>query len=184
MVSDSDAEIAFYTFAGGTASLLQPAYHLSRISSMSMGPASVHTLLLGELATGAGVVVYFGHGSVAQWSSQHILDNADVESMRNGAKLPFVMAMTCLDAFFQDVTMTSLAEALVNAPNGGAIAVWTSSGLTAPEHQTALAEAMTRLLVAGNLTIGEAAAAAKKSAPDADVRSTWILLGDPSLHLR
>jgi hypothetical protein len=34
------------------------------------------------------------------------------------------------------------------------------------------------------LTIGEAAAAAKKAVSDTDVRRTWILFGDPATKLR
>jgi len=34
------------------------------------------------------------------------------------------------------------------------------------------------------LTIGEAIMRAKQVVPDADIRKTWILLGDPTLRLK
>ena len=40
--------------------------------------------------------------------------------MTNGAALPFVVPMTCLNGYFEDVYTDSLGKALVEAP-GGAI---------------------------------------------------------------
>ena len=41
--------------------------------------------------------------------------------------------MTCLNGYFQDPAMDSLAEALMKSEKGGAIAVWASSGMTTTE---------------------------------------------------
>ena len=35
--------------------------------------------------------------------------------------------MNCLNGFFHDLYTTSLAESLITAPQGGAVAVWASS---------------------------------------------------------
>src|SRR5439155_15642256 len=79
----------------------------------------------------------------------------------------------------------SMAEALVRAPNGGAIAVWASSTLTSPAGQIAMNQELFRLLFSGtNPTLGEAMAAAKKATADGDVRRSWILFGDPAMHLK
>src|SRR2546426_9038147 len=100
----------------------------------------------------------------------------------NGPRLPFVAAMTCLNGFFHSLfPEESMAEALVRAPNGGAIAVWASSTLTSPAGQIAMNQELFRLLFSGtNPTLGEAMAAAKKATTDGDVRRSWILFGDPA----
>jgi hypothetical protein len=92
--------------------------------------------------------------------------------------------MTCLNGFFQDVYFESLAEALLRA-QGGAVAVWTSSGLTDPSGQVVMNKELMRLLFNGQgLTIGEAVTRAKAATSDMDVRRTWIFFGDPTTRLR
>ena len=79
----------------------------------------------------------------------------------------------------------NLAESLVRAPNGGAIAVWASSSLTSSASQVAMDRELFRLLFTGAYpTLGEAIAAAKKATSDIDVRRSWNLLGDPATHLK
>jgi hypothetical protein len=103
-------------------------------------------------------------------------------------KLPFVVAMTCLNGLFQDIYMESLAEALILAPKGGAIGVWASSGLTQPDEQARMNAELIRLLFRGehrqNLTIGQAVMQAKRATQDKDVRKTWVLIGDPATRLK
>ena len=44
--------------------------------------------------------------------------------------LSIYVGMNCLNGFFHDVYTESLAETLIKAPAGGAVAVWASSTLT------------------------------------------------------
>jgi hypothetical protein len=125
-----------------------------------------------------------GHGSAEIWRGS-VFTADDAEGLTNGNRLPFFINMTCLNGFFQDVFADTLAESLLKAVQGGAVAVWASSGLTMPDHQTGLNKELYRLLFNGErLTIGEAVMRAKRSADDRDVRRTWILFGDPSMRLR
>jgi hypothetical protein len=109
----------------------------------------------------------------------------DVPLLTNGSRLPFVSSMTCWTGWFADPYGETLGEALLKAPQGGAIAVWASSGLTEPDGQMALDREFMRLLFAARKpTIGEATARAKTAVSDLDVRRTWILLGDPTTRLQ
>jgi hypothetical protein len=136
---------------------------------------------------GALLVNYVGHGSTELWRGD-ILTASDAETLTNGTKLPFVVAMTCLNGLFQDVHAESLAEALMLAPQGGAIAVWASTGLTAPDAQAPMNRELIRLLFGGaqgqHLTIGQAVREAKRATSDPDVRKTWVLLGDPATRVK
>ena len=92
--------------------------------------------------------------------------------------------MTCLNGYFDDPALDSLAESLLKA-EGGAVAVWASSGMCLPDDQATLNKEFYRQVFSGSaITIGEAARRAKQVATDADVRRTWILLGDPTMRLR
>jgi hypothetical protein len=93
--------------------------------------------------------------------------------------------MTCLNGYFHDLYTESLAEALMKAPNGGAIAVWTSSSLTEPDQQAIMnRELFRQLFGGGSLSLGEAVTRAKSAVTDPDVRKSWILFGDPSMRLK
>jgi hypothetical protein len=114
-----------------------------------------------------------------------LLTASDADSLTNGSALPLMIGMTCLNGFFQTPYVESLAEALLKAETGGAVAVWTSSGLTYPEPQSLMNKELVRLLFNGQgLTLGEAVAQAKAATTDQDVRRSWILFGDPTTRLR
>jgi hypothetical protein len=139
--------------------------------------------LLTSLNDGPSIVNYMGHGSSDIWRGG-LLTSDDASFLTNGARLPFVLSMTCLNGLFHDLYTESLAEALLKAPKGGAFAVWTSSGLTYPAGQATLNREMLRLLFNGESpTIGEAAMTAKAAVVDPDVRKTWMLFGDPTATL-
>ena len=82
----------------------------------------VRTALMQNLNAGNLMVNYVGHGSVEVWRG-NIFAAADAERLSNGSRLAFFVNMTCLNGFFQDVYTTSLAEELLKAPGGGAVAV-------------------------------------------------------------
>jgi hypothetical protein len=77
-----------------------------------------------------------------------------------------------------------LAEALMKAPNGGAVAVWASSGLNEPGEQLTIDRELFKQVFVNGLAVGEAALKAKAATRDPDVRKTWILFGDPTLKLK
>jgi hypothetical protein len=131
------------------------------------------------------MVNYIGHGSVDQWKS-NLLTGADINDLRNTGGLPVFVMMTCLNGYFQDPSLDSLAELLVKSPKG-AIAVWASSGMTSPDVQSpANLELFRGLFDKNNPTImlGDAVGRAKAAGGNMDVRRTWILFGDPTMKLR
>lgn len=139
--------------------------------------------LLAQLNSGQVLVNYVGHGSDDVWLG--LFDDTNAAALTNGAFTPLVLSMTCLNGYFQDVYTTALAKALLTAPNGGAVAVWASSGLTDASPQSNIDQAMVQALYGAQpMTIGQAAAAAKKATTDMDVRRTWILFGDPAMKLQ
>ncbi len=167
----------------------------SKVKELIPGNLSVNEIFRGRSVTakndlidllnqGQLLVNYFGHGSTQIWNG-NLLTYADVWNLTNAPNLPFFISTTCLNGFFQDPHSESLAEGLLKAPLGGAVAVWTSSGLTDPAEQVPLNNELITLLFNGEgLTIGEAVMRAKQAASDRDVRRTWILFGDPTLRLR
>ncbi|HXU36965.1 MAG TPA: C25 family cysteine peptidase, partial [Blastocatellia bacterium] len=140
--------------------------------------------LLDALNQGKKLVNYTGHGSVDIWEA-NLLTDGDAATLVNAQQLSVVVAMTCLNGYFIDERIESLAHALLNAPNGGAVAMWSSSGLTLPDAQAAADFELFRQLFAGaSIRLGDATIRAKTAISDVDVRRTWILIGDPTTRFR
>ena len=151
-------------------------------STIGVGAARQH--IVSGLNAGQLLVNYNGHGSVQIWGST-LFDDTAAAALTNGPRLPFVVAMNCLNGFFHDVYTESLATALMLSKNGGAVAVWASSGLTAPSPQFQMDQALVRTLAnSHSIAIGDAVALAKSGVADQDVRKTFILFGDPLMRLK
>lgn len=176
------AEFDFESASQGVEGLLPPKQlGVQEVFRSQMTDDAAHTQLMAALNQGPTLVHYHGHGSNQIWAGG-LLKSEDVSSLRN-QNLPFVLDLTCLNGFFHDLYATSLAKALLNADQGGAVAVWASSGLTEPAGQNALSQEFIKAAVLQGRTIGESAMQSKLAATDTDIQSTWILLGDPTLRL-
>ena len=105
--------------------------------------------------------------------------------LHNGTRLPFVVAMNCLNGLFNAVwDEESLAETWMRAPDGGAVAAWASSSVTPAATQALVNRELFRLIFQGTYaTLGEAVAAAKRVVSSQDLRKSWIFFGDPAMHL-
>ncbi len=135
---------------------------------------------------GPTLVSYSGHGNVDVWTGAQLFTSPDALALTNGNnKLSFVVVMDCLNGYFQDPFVLSLSEALLKAPNGGAVAAFASSGLTIAQGQHEMgAELYTQLYSGSPMALGDAIKIAKGATSDIDVKRTWIFFGDPSLKIR
>jgi hypothetical protein len=187
LVADIGDEYFDFEGAAGEVEALLPSTYLpaQKIYRGSYGSdALARADLLEAINQGPLLVNFIGHGSQQLWSGGSILTSEDADRLINGNRLSFFVNMTCLNGFFQDVYLESMAEALLKAPQG-AVAIWTSSGLTYPDQQSLMNQELIRLLFnGGSLRLGEATMRAKAATEDQDVRRTWILFGDPSMRLR
>jgi hypothetical protein len=146
--------------------------------------ADARTNIIANLNSGQTLTVYSGHGNVNIWGGS-IFTASDAAALTNGNRLSFVVVMDCLNGYFADPLLKSLAESFLSASSGGAVASFASSGLTIPDGQHAMGLEMFHLLYGGgSITIGDASRQAKLATNDMDVRRTWILFGDPTLKVR
>jgi hypothetical protein len=183
-VADFAPDFDFGSVAVSLSKLLPPS-----ITSQTIDFAhttSPHNDIMTAMNNGSLIATYVGHGSVEIWAD-YVFTSSDASTLTNGSRLPVVIALDCLNGLFHDVYTESLAEALLKAPNGGAVGVWASSSLTQPDQQARMgSELFSQLFRSGNesLTLGEAVARAKVVATDPDVRKSWIFFGDPTMKLR
>ena len=153
---------------------------------VSRGDADSQNVLISKMNTGKYVVNYSGHGSIGVWASVSFFGSPSVPSLNNAGKESIYTMLTCLNGFFLNVSGSSLGENLISATNGGAIVVWSSTGLTTADVQEVMGQRFYNQLGAGNLTrMGDLIKDAKTVIPfGRDVRLSWALLGDPMLKVR
>ena len=182
LVADSNDSFDFQGATAQLASLLPAGAQVTQIFRGQTDDATTSKLVLSAINQGQGLVNYFGHGSVELWDG-NLLTSDSATTLTNQSKLPFVIAMTCLNGYFQDLYTVSLAKALLLSPTGGAVAVWASSGLSDPTGQAPMDAAAINALFQHATRLGDATLAAKRNVPDPDIRHTWLLFGDPASQL-
>lgn len=182
LVSDSRGT---YDFPQATANLVPLFPATMTVESLTIGatPTPKETIV-GALNSGSLLVNYFGHADLEYWG-MNVFNGSDAANLSNGNQLPVMMLIACYNGYFHRPNSRSLAESLMLAPNGGAVAVWAASTLTSAFGETVLNQEVYRQLFGtGSLTIGEAMRNAKLAVSDPDIRKSYILFGDPSMKLR
>jgi hypothetical protein len=184
-IADQNIGADFTSETNQAAAQLPASLQSTKILADSQDPQVIRQQILAQLNEGSLLVNYLGHGSTEQWSFADLLDDSSSSALTNGNRLPVYLLMDCLNGFFQDVYTQSLAESLLLAPHGGAVAVWASSGFTDAAPQAAMNQAFFQHLSADpSRPIGEIFLKAKSGVTDQDVRRTWILFGDPAMRLQ
>ncbi|MGB8508794.1 MAG: C25 family cysteine peptidase, partial [Pyrinomonadaceae bacterium] len=189
MVADRDGADG-YSFEAATDSvqnLLPATVSIARINRGPQSADAVRNQIVGAVNAGPSIVNWMGHGSINVWTGEGLLRGEDASALQNGGRLPLFVMMTCLNGYYQDPSLDSLSESLLKAEAGGALAVWTSTGMTEPEGQAAMNRELYRALFGGEggtLRLGDAMLRARSATNDTDVLRTWVLIGDPTTRWR
>jgi hypothetical protein len=175
-----------YNFAGVNPqlrALLPAGMAVEEVTRGTADDATVKGQLVGAINRGQTIVNYNGHGSVDQWRAD-LLANGDAVGLTNVQRLSVFVMMTCMNGYYNDPALDSLAESLMRA-SGGAAAVWASTAQCEPVGQAQMNQELYRQLFGGeDITLGEATRRAKQGVNDPDIRRTWVLFGDPAMKLR
>jgi hypothetical protein len=150
------------------------------------GTTDSQTALINQINNGRFLVNYSGHGNLGVWASQNFFSKNNVPQLTNAGNLSVFTMLSCLNGYFIDPTEDSLSELLLNTNNGGAVAAWSSSGLTTPDIQEIMATRFYNQIGVGNITrLGDLINDAKTTiSAGRDVRLSWVLLGDPMLKMK
>jgi hypothetical protein len=158
---------------------------IEQINRGELDAITARSILMEAIGRGQRVVNYKGHWNIDTWRGG-LLTGEDIGNLKNAERLPLFVMMTCLNGYFHDAQLDSLAESLMRMDKGGAIAVWASSGMTSPSDDAAMNLEMFRKLYDRNMswTLGEAILQAKTKAQSKDARLTWGLFGDPTTRIQ
>jgi hypothetical protein len=141
------------------------------------------------LNNGELLVHFIGHGGRFIWrtgppdttKNHDLFTLADVSNLRNGARLPMVLSMTCFSAPFDNPAEDSIGERFLLEPDKGAVAVFAASWTNAPS--AAFSRKLVSELIKPGQRIGDAIVAAKQESNDLMMVEMYNLLGDPALVL-
>ena len=188
LISDSNDGIDFERDISRLRPLIPSSLNVEEINRGHVSDAAARGMVLDGIKRGQKIINYFGHGSVDVWRGE-LLTSADAGELVNGDGHSILLSITCLNGYFQEAAIDSLAESLIKVERGGAVAVWASSGMCGADDQALMNQAMFRLIFndgsnAEALTLGEATLKAKHAIGDIDTRQTYILFGDPATRLR
>ena len=182
LIADQNIDANFTAAATSAAATLPSSLQTTQILTDGVDPATAHSQIVAALNNGALLVDYNGHGAEQQWSFSDIFDSTDAATLSNGGRLPVYLLIDCLNGLFQDVYAQALAKSILLAPNGGAVAVWASSGFTNEPPQASMNLAFLHQMAAHpGQPLGRLVLSAKAGTTDSDVRRTWILFGDPAM---
>ncbi len=142
---------------------------------------------------GTFLINFNGHGNPAALTHERILTMNELNNWKNIDKLPFIVTATCDFARYDNPNNNSAGERLVVKPDGGAIAMLTTTapvyaGLNEPINIQFLENQFDESMGANRNTFGEAFRRGKnetyKHTPDISTllnNRAFILLGDPAL---
>jgi peptidase C25-like protein len=188
LVSDSNDGIDFEAGTERVRGLVPESVTVEEIVRGNVDDGATRNQVLDSIRRGKNIVSYFGHGSVDLWRGG-ILTSFHVNTMTSANSPSLFLLITCLNGYFLDPALDSLAESLLKTQRGGAAAVWASSGMCGVDEQFVVNLEMFRLMFSGGssnepLILGEVVLKAKAATVESDVRKTYILFGDPSSRLR
>ncbi len=161
----------------------------ARVLKLSELGAATRPAIQDALDSGLSLLSYVGHGGAAVWASENVWNSWDAPSLVAQSRQPLLLTFNCLNGYFVAPTYDSLAESLLKADGRGAIASFTSSGLSldGPAHE--YHRALVAELTSGtHARLGDAVLAAQKDYAQTglmpELVSVYHLLGDPAMDIR
>lgn len=180
--SDSDRIYNLYK-------IYSDAYPIVAGSGGNRYPA-VNKAINDQIFNGTFLMSYSGHGSPERWSHEAILTPDDYEHWTNKDKLPLIITATCDFGRFDDPAKRSAGAKLMLNPDGGSIAMITTTQAVYAAPNTGLVKKFvnkqfTPLSDGSRRTLGEALTAAKNDyGGSSDNNNKFVILGDPALKLQ
>jgi len=136
---------------------------------------------------GALIISYTGHGGELGWAHERVLEVPDIRGWTNFDNMPVFVTATCEFSRYDDPERVSAGEWVFLNPNGGGIALFTTTRPTFAGSNFALASNFFNIAfdqVGGDyLMMGDLIMASKNSTSSSANTRKFVLLGDPALKM-
>jgi len=139
-----------------------------------------------QVEDGALLVTYIGHGGERGWAHERILNTTTIQNWTNINRLPVFFTATCEFARFDYPSEKSAGELLLLNPNGGAIAMLTTTRIVYTAGNASLGSSFYEIVLEHDsipgLTLGEIMMSTKNGSLSINTKN-FSLLGDPALKM-
>ncbi len=140
-----------------------------------------------QVEKGALFLNYTGHGGEVGWAHERVLELTDINGWTNWDNMPVFVTATCEFSRFDDPVRTSAGEYVFLNPNGGGLALFTTTRATFGSPNYNLNKSIYRFAlqkINGSFpTMGEVLMLAKQQSGSDNNGRKFILLGDPAQRL-
>jgi hypothetical protein len=138
-----------------------------------------------DIEEGSLIINYTGHGGITGLTDEKLFTIADISSLTNAEKMPFFITATCEFSRFDNPKFVSAGERLLMQPNGGAIAMMTTTRVAFSHSNFALNRKLYYAIFdradVEFKRLGDIIRLAKT--PANENINNFTLLGDPALRL-
>ena len=135
----------------------------------------------------ADFIHFVGHGSESGWTDEKILTNNDLVGLKNSSHLPMLLTATCQFGRFDDPNQLSGGEIALLSPQGGAIALISTTRPVFQSSNYAFGKSFYSYVKANVQTstyrLGDLFRDAKNASKTGVINRNLSLLGDPSSPL-
>ncbi len=151
--------------------------------------------LMSALDKGVLAVLYTGHGGVKGLTGDNVFTNADITSLKNYDRMPFVYTATCEFTKYDNPLLVSAGELLTLNPNGGCVALFTACRPTYGPNNSRQSKALMKVFTqrdqdGKSLRYGDIIRLSKNdplnynntSNPLENTNIRFVFLGDPVLR--
>jgi len=136
---------------------------------------------------GALIINYTGHGGEIGWAHESVLEIPDINNWSNKNNMPVFVTATCEFSRFDDPARTSAGELVILNPNGGAIALFTTSRLSFSNSNFYINQRFYHNVFKKKnneyYKLGDIIKNAKVESGSLTQNRNFVLLGDPALEL-
>ncbi|MEL7147666.1 MAG: type IX secretion system sortase PorU, partial [Bacteroidota bacterium] len=138
------------------------------------------------IENGALIVNFTGHGNTGVWMDERVLNKEDIRNLSNRNKLAVFVTATCQFGQYDNPLEVSGGEELLLNPNGGAIALVTTTRPVFSNTNFVLNRAFYDAAFEGGLSdkrLGDILRVTKNTSLRGRVNRNFALLGDPMMRL-
>ena len=189
LLADNEDSAGNFPLQSDAVAELLTSYEQELVYLSEMTPVDARAALQSAWNDGVQLVNYVGHGGVTVLAAESLLTVADAGLLLNGDRLPIVSALTCIAGRSDIPNLESLAESLVVATEGGAIAVWAPTGvsLSGAAHELNLLYVQALEAAAADTPLGDVVLETLRAFGAAgggdEMLHAYSIVGDPAVAL-
>jgi hypothetical protein len=210
LTADDEDGNAHMSDAEGLASLLEdsvPAYNVDKIyldafkqttTVNGQSYPEVNKAINNRINSGCLIFNYTGHGNEYALAAEGVVKTEDINSWKNGGKLPLFITATCEFSRFDDIELNLATKKMTGKPSGGEMILLNKDGggialmsttrvvYSAPNYdlnRNIFACAFNHDAAGNSMRLGDIIMIAKNNSGSGPNKRNFTLLGDPALKL-